>query len=161
MNSMKVFIPLLYWSIHTKDEGKHGTAFAFIFGVNWLWRSGGIHDMCTSLHSKVHHHMSASLWGHVSAKRTLNSTGHLLQTILYYPQPLTLQSAAINLFLIYSSFQAPTCESQKDSTTAVNQSRRQANSQSEPLWQNEPQVDCEPWTLKRVAEICMARATES
>ena len=30
----------LYWSIHTKDESKRGTAFAFIFGVNWLWRSG-------------------------------------------------------------------------------------------------------------------------
>ena len=24
----------LYWSIHTKDESKRGTAFAFIFGVN-------------------------------------------------------------------------------------------------------------------------------
>ena len=42
MNSMKLVIPLhsLYWSIHTKDESKHGTAFAFIFGVNWLWRCG-------------------------------------------------------------------------------------------------------------------------
>ena len=30
----------LYWSIHTKDESKRGTAFAFIFGVNWLWRCG-------------------------------------------------------------------------------------------------------------------------
>ena len=26
-----------YWSIHTKDESKCETAFAFIFGVNWLW----------------------------------------------------------------------------------------------------------------------------
>ena len=36
MNSMKLVIPLysLYWSIHTKDESKCGTAFAFIFGVN-------------------------------------------------------------------------------------------------------------------------------
>ena len=36
MNSMKFVIPLhsLYWSIHTKDENKRGTAFAFIFGVN-------------------------------------------------------------------------------------------------------------------------------
>ena len=36
MNSMKLAIPLhsLYWSIHTKDESKRGTAFAFIFGVN-------------------------------------------------------------------------------------------------------------------------------
>ena len=36
MNSMKLVIPLhsLYWSIHTKDESKRGTAFAFIFGVN-------------------------------------------------------------------------------------------------------------------------------
>ena len=35
MNSMKLVIPLLslYWSIHTKDESKRGTAFAFIFGV--------------------------------------------------------------------------------------------------------------------------------
>ena len=37
MNSMKLVIPLhsLYWSIRTKDESKCGTAFAFIFGVNW------------------------------------------------------------------------------------------------------------------------------
>ena len=36
MNSMKLVIPLhsLYWSIHTKDESKRGTAFAFIFDVN-------------------------------------------------------------------------------------------------------------------------------
>ena len=36
MNSTKLVIPLhsLYWSIHTKDESKRGTAFAFIFGVN-------------------------------------------------------------------------------------------------------------------------------
>ena len=27
-------------SIHTKDESKRGFAFAFIFGVNWLWRCG-------------------------------------------------------------------------------------------------------------------------
>ena len=40
MNSMKLVIPLhsLYESIHTKDESKRGTAFTFIFGVNWLWR---------------------------------------------------------------------------------------------------------------------------
>ena len=39
---MKLVIPLhsLYWSIHTKDESKRGTAFAFIFGVNWLLRCG-------------------------------------------------------------------------------------------------------------------------
>ena len=36
MNSMKLVIPLrsMYWSIHTKDESRCGTAFAFIFGVN-------------------------------------------------------------------------------------------------------------------------------
>ena len=36
MNFMKLVIPLhsLYWSIHTKDESKRGTEFAFIFGVN-------------------------------------------------------------------------------------------------------------------------------
>ena len=36
MDSMKLVILLhwLYWSIHTKDESKRGTAFAFIFGVN-------------------------------------------------------------------------------------------------------------------------------
>ena len=36
MNSMKLAILLhsLHWSIHTKDESKRGTAFAFIFGVN-------------------------------------------------------------------------------------------------------------------------------
>ena len=51
MNSMKRVIPLhfIWWkkdsklccdttmpeSIHTKDESKRGSAFAFIFGVNW------------------------------------------------------------------------------------------------------------------------------
>ena len=44
MNSMKLVIPLhsLYWSNHTKDDfsSKRATAFAFIFGVNWLWRCG-------------------------------------------------------------------------------------------------------------------------
>ena len=42
MNSTKLVIPLhsLYWSIHTKDESKRRIAFAFIFGVNWLWRGG-------------------------------------------------------------------------------------------------------------------------
>ena len=41
-NSLKLVIPLrsLYWSIPTKDESKRGTAFAFIFGVNWLWHCG-------------------------------------------------------------------------------------------------------------------------
>ena len=36
MKAMKLVIPLhsLYWSIHTKDESKRGSAFAFIFGVN-------------------------------------------------------------------------------------------------------------------------------
>ena len=36
MDSMKLVIPShsLYWSIHTKDESKRGTVFAFIFGVN-------------------------------------------------------------------------------------------------------------------------------
>ena len=36
MTSMKLVIPIpsLYWSIHTEDESKRGTAFAFIFGVN-------------------------------------------------------------------------------------------------------------------------------
>ena len=40
MNSMKlvILLHLLYWSIHTKDESKPDSAFAFIFGVNWLWR---------------------------------------------------------------------------------------------------------------------------
>ena len=39
---MKLVIPLhsLYWSIDTKDESKRGTAFAFIFGVNWHWSCG-------------------------------------------------------------------------------------------------------------------------
>ena len=39
MTSMK---HSMYWSIHTKDESKRGTAFAFLFGVNWLWRCGVI-----------------------------------------------------------------------------------------------------------------------
>ena len=36
VNSMKLVILFhsMYWSIHTKDESKRGTAFAFIFGVN-------------------------------------------------------------------------------------------------------------------------------
>ena len=44
MNSMKLVIPLhsVYWSIHTEDESKRGTAFAFIFGVYWLWHCGVI-----------------------------------------------------------------------------------------------------------------------
>ena len=42
MNSMKLVIPLhsLHWSIHTKDESKCRNTFAFIFGVNRLWRCG-------------------------------------------------------------------------------------------------------------------------
>ena len=56
MNSMKLVIPFRFYfmkkdskrccdtttpeSIRTKDESKRGTAFAFIFGVNWLWRCG-------------------------------------------------------------------------------------------------------------------------
>ena len=40
MHSMKLVISLrsywsLYWSIHTKDESKRESAFAFIFGANW------------------------------------------------------------------------------------------------------------------------------
>ena len=36
MNSMKLVIALhlSFWSIHTKDESKRETAFAFNFGVN-------------------------------------------------------------------------------------------------------------------------------
>ena len=36
MNSMKLVIPLhlMYMSIHTKDESKRDSAFAYIFGVN-------------------------------------------------------------------------------------------------------------------------------
>ena len=39
---MKLVIPLnlLYWSIHIKDESKRGSVFAFIFGLNGLWRCG-------------------------------------------------------------------------------------------------------------------------
>ena len=42
INSMKLVIMLysMYWLIHTKDESKRGTAFAFIFGVNWLCHWG-------------------------------------------------------------------------------------------------------------------------
>ena len=42
MNSIRLVILLhsFYWSIQTKDESKRGSAFAFIFGVNWLWRCG-------------------------------------------------------------------------------------------------------------------------
>ena len=52
LNSMKLVIPLheLYWSIHTKDESKRGTAFAFIFCVNWLWRCGGTAPFRVSFH---------------------------------------------------------------------------------------------------------------
>ena len=58
---MKLVIPLhsLYWSIHTNDESNRGTAFAFIFGVNCLWRCGvttlfhGIHELhCLILNDK-------------------------------------------------------------------------------------------------------------
>ena len=39
LKSIKRVIPYhsLFWSIHTKNESKRGTAFAFIYGVNWLW----------------------------------------------------------------------------------------------------------------------------
>ena len=52
MNSMKLVIPLhsLYWSIHTKDESKRGTAFTFIFGVNWLWFCGVTASFGASFH---------------------------------------------------------------------------------------------------------------
>ena len=43
-------------SIHTKDESKHGSSFACIFGVNWpvqsMWRNDkfrGIHDLLQQL----------------------------------------------------------------------------------------------------------------
>ena len=54
MNSMRLVIPLdsLYWSIHTKDESKRGTAFAFIFGVNWLWRCGVTASFGVFFHEK-------------------------------------------------------------------------------------------------------------
>ena len=35
-----ILLHSLHWSVHTKDASKRGTAFAFIFGVNWLWRCG-------------------------------------------------------------------------------------------------------------------------
>ena len=52
MHSMKLVIPLhsLYWSMHTKDESKSETAFAFIFGVNWLWRRGATTSFGVSFH---------------------------------------------------------------------------------------------------------------
>ena len=68
---MKLVIPLysLYLSIHTKDESKGRTAFAFIFGVNWLWCSGftafKIHFFAEALQPKS----SARL--HVSARLLL------------------------------------------------------------------------------------------
>ena len=34
INEIVIPLHLLYWSIHTKDESKRGTAFAFILGVN-------------------------------------------------------------------------------------------------------------------------------
>ena len=61
MNSMKLVIPLptLYWSIHTKDESKRGTAFAFIFGVNWLWHYGVTASFGASFHEIKCHGMTS------------------------------------------------------------------------------------------------------
>ena len=34
------YVQVVYWSIHTKEESKRRTTFAFIFGVNWPWCCG-------------------------------------------------------------------------------------------------------------------------
>ena len=69
MHSMKLVIPLYwkYWSIYTKDESKRGTAFAFIFGVNWLWRR----DVTTSFGVSFHEikcYYFAGVLGHQGRK---------------------------------------------------------------------------------------------
>ena len=42
-------------SIHTNDESKRGSVFAFIFGVNWLWHCG-----VTALFGVLSHEMKCN-----------------------------------------------------------------------------------------------------
>ena len=78
MSSMKLAIPLYFiswkkeskWcrdtttpeSIHTKDESKRGSAFGFIFGVNWpvlwMWRNDKFHG----IHDKINWNASSNIW---------------------------------------------------------------------------------------------------
>ena len=80
MKSMKLVIPLhsLYWSIHTKDESKRGTAFAFIFGVNWLWRCGVTASFGVFSHEiKCNGMTSFTEFIHTSLSQTLITIGYL------------------------------------------------------------------------------------
>ena len=51
----------LYWSIHTKDETKRGTEFAFIFGVNWLCRWGATASLGVFFHEIRCNGMTSSM----------------------------------------------------------------------------------------------------
>ena len=64
MNSMELGIPLhsLYWSIHTKDESKRGIAFAFIFGVNWLWRCSVTASFVVGMTSFMEFMIAGDVW---------------------------------------------------------------------------------------------------
>ena len=86
MNSMKLVIlsHSLYWSIHTKDESKRGTAFAFIFGVNWLW-----HCVVTALFGVFFHvtewqvscHSCANDWHMLEFTQLVNCFGNAITTL--------------------------------------------------------------------------------
>ena len=72
LDYMKLFISShsLYWSIHTKDESKRCSAFAFIFGVNWLLHCGvtasfGVfsHEMnCNGMTSFMEFRINSKHW---------------------------------------------------------------------------------------------------
>ena len=52
-----ILLHSLYWSIHTKDESKRGTAFAIIFGMNWLW-----HCAVTASFGVLFHEWNVTEW---------------------------------------------------------------------------------------------------
>ena len=62
---------LLYWSIHTKDESKRGTASAFIFDVNWLWSCGVTASFGVFFHAQF------------TPKMKANAELHLLSSLLW------------------------------------------------------------------------------
>ena len=81
MNSMKLVIPLhsMFWSIHTKDESKRGTAFAFIFGVNWLWRCG-----VTASFGVFFHEIKCNRWQVSWKSCQVSSMCHIMQSYINF-----------------------------------------------------------------------------
>ena len=83
MNSTKLAIPLHFYlikkhskrccdttmpeAIHTKDESKRGSAFAFIFGVNWPLQSMQRNDKFHGIHKNFHIYLQQQIWSSVLA----------------------------------------------------------------------------------------------